>query len=1114
MLIITIIGCNNTTDPRTLFDKLKPEDIGIDFINNLQVDSAFDIFRYRNYYNGGGVAIGDINNDGLADVYFTANQTSNKLYLNKGNFEFEDITTQAGVGGNQAWSTGVSFVDVNNDGFLDIYVCNSGDVKGDDKANELFINSGDLGNPGQMVTFKEAAARYGIDDKGYSTHSAFFDYDNDGDLDFYLLNNSSIPIVNFMMHGYKNTRHERDSLGGDKMYRNDNGIFTDVTEEAGIYGSVIGFGLGVTVGDINKDGWLDIYVSNDFFERDYLYINQGNGTFNEELTKQIGHISAFSMGADMADIDNDSYPDIFVTDMLPEDEIRFKTLVGYDTYDVYQNKKKQGYHNQYMRNMLHLNVSNPSNQIEKVSRSFIEIGQIANVHSSDWSWGALIADYDNDGLKDIFVDNGIYKDITNRDFIDFFANEQMVLFEKKRTTEGIDFNELLKKMPSTKLNNYLYINQDGKYFENQAKESGINDLTFSNGSAYGDLDNDGDLDLVVNNVNMPPSIYRNNATQFNDNNYLGVVLRGSETNGFAIGSKITLFVNDVVFYQELMPSRGFQSSSDYNLIFGLGKHQMIDSIKVVWPDRTSQIISDVTVNKTITIDYNEVEVMDPLPKSEVIAQMLFRQVDLNKLSDYGHMEDEFSDFDYERLIPHKISTEGPAFAAADVNNDGVKDFYIGGAKGYKPQLYLSSKKGFVAANIDVFETEADYEDTAADFFDFDGDGDKDLYVGSGGNQFPYTPRYLVDRLYVNDGKGRFSKSESVLPKIPNVTSVVRSADFDKDGDLDLFIGSRVVPGKYGETPLSFLLINNGGKNFSDVTSQVSFNLGRVGMVTDAIWSDYDGDDDDDLLIVGEWMSIKIFNNNDGSLSDISKSIGLENTSGWWKAIHGDDIDDDGDMDFIVGNRGENSFLKASVESPLKLYASDFDENGSWDPIISYTKNNKSYPLPLKDEITEQVNYLKKKYVKFEDYAGRTMSEIFTEEQLNFSISKETKTFKTSILVNEGNHFSIKSLPFETQVSSTNAIHTYDFNRDGHKDIMLGGNFFGSPTKFGRFDASYGQILLGQGNMNFKVLDPAESGFFHKGVVKGIQSLNYNSREYFVLAFNNDSLKIYELLKKE
>ena len=801
--IVTLFFSNcSKVKTDTLFTQLPSSDTGIDFINEVKNGEDMNIFKYRNFYNGGGVAIGDINNDGLSDVYFTSNLGKNKLYLNKGNFKFEDISLKAGVEGKKVWSTGVVMVDINADGLLDIYVCNAGNSKGSQQNNELFINNGNL-------TFTEKAEAYNLANTGITTHAAFFDYDKDGDLDVYILNNSFIPVSSL---NYSNKRELRDKDwdvadilkgGGDKLLRNDNGKFVDVSEAAGIYGSLIGFGLGVTVGDVNGDLFPDIYISNDFYERDYLYINNKNGTFSEKIQDWTMHLSQSSMGADMADVNNDGKADIFVTDMLPEPDDRLKTTTNFENYDLFTRKLNLDFYTQFMQNTLQLNNGN---------QQFSEIANYAGVAKTDWSWGALLFDMDNDGLKDIYVCNGIYHDLTNQDFMDFFANElmqKMVITGKKAEIETI-----INKMPSTPIPNYAYKNNANLTFSNQAQNWGLDTPSFSNGAAYGDLDNDGDLDLVVNNVNMEAFVYKNNAEKNKQNHFVKVKLKGDQQNKFAVGSTVELFSGSEILRQELIPSRGFQSSIDYTMTFGIG-NKKIDSLQVIWPNGKTQTIKKVTNNTTIQLNILDAK-SDFVVKNKVVKP-LFSET---KATFLAHKENDYIDFDYEGLISKMISQEGPAYAVADLNGDGNEDVFIGGAKGQAAQVYLNKGNGvFTLVTQKDLQKDASFEDTAAAFFDADKDGDMDVLVGSGGNEKADQANYK-NRLYLNNGKGIFTKSATSLPTTNSNVAVIAPYDFDNDGDNDVFIGSRSVPGVYGIDPKHLLLENDGKGNFTNVIDSI------------------------------------------------------------------------------------------------------------------------------------------------------------------------------------------------------------------------------------------------------------------------------------------------------
>jgi len=1048
----------------------------------------FNVFTYRNYYNGGGVALGDLNGDGLPEIVLTSNMGANRLYLNLGNYRFRDITEETGFTKKKGrWSTGVTMADVNGDGLLDIYVCYAGKVDAEHRANELYINKGV--NKNGVPTFEERAKEYGIADEGYSTQAAFFDYDRDGLLDLFVINNSSRPVSSL---GMNNTRNVRDKDGGARLYHNVGGRFVDVSEKAGIYGSEIGFGLGLVISDVNRDGWPDIYQSNDFFEHDYLYINNRNGTFTEALDREMPVSSYFSMGLDIADINNDGLPDVYTTDMLPEDEYRLRTTSNFESWDTYQTKLKNGLGSQFMRNMLQLNNGNGT---------FSDAGQMAGVARTDWSWSALIADYDLDGQKDIYVTNGLARDVTSQDYVAFLSNSATMTAAARE--KRVDFLGLIKAMTSTKLPDYAFRNSGHMTFTNEAAAWGLNTPNISSGAAYGDLNGDGALDLVVNNVNDEAFVYRNNARSLSKNRYLQVKLEGDGKNRFAIGAKVTLRIGKDSVYQEQQPTRGFQSSVDYILTFGIGARDTVDALRVEWPDGRVSAMDHVAANQRVVLKQSESSKSPPIQQTPV--KTLLTDATSEAGLDFSHHENEFVDFDRERLIPKMVSTDGPFMSFADVNGDGLPDVFIGGAKDQPGDLLIQQRDGkFASSNRGVFEQDKVSEDLGSVFFDANGDGHPDLYVVSGGNDFSDMAPALQDRLYLNDGRGNFRKSEGSLP-IENFSgSRVAAADFDGDGDIDLFVGGRVVPGRYGIDPTSMLLRNDGKGHFSDFTKQAAPGLAQIGMVTDAVWTDVTGDGRADLVIVGEWMPIVIYRNKGGGKLERMGTRGLEKSNGWWNRIVAGDFNGDGRMDFVVGNLGLDTRLHATQNEPVTMYVKDFDGNGFYDQILCYYNNGRVYPLSLRDDLLEALPFLKPRYPDYKSYANQTITDIFSARELSDAVVKNAYTFSTSLARNNGDgSFTLIPLPAEAQLAPVEGILAADLDHDGKLDLLLAGNFDGVKPEIGRMSASFGLFLRGDGKGGFTPVPARRSGFLVPGQARDIERIRAKQGDLYVITRNND-----------
>ena len=1066
LITLLNISCNEVNPT---FELLESECTGITFNNELSYTEAFNPYTYRNFYNGGGVALGDINNDGLIDIYFTGNLVKNALYLNLGDFKFDEIAVSAGVACENIWSSGATFVDINQDGWLDLYVCKSGMPGGKNRHNELFINQKDN-------TFKEASEQYGLNIIGLSVQAAFFDYDLDGDLDCYLLNNSMRSVGAYDL--IENQRNIPDTEG-NRLLENRNGHFVNVSEEAGIYSSKIGFGLGITLSDFNNDLWPDLFISNDFFEKDYLYINNQKGGFNEMGDSYFNATSMGSMGADAADIDNDLNTDLMVTEMLPERLSRKKLKASYESWDKHQLAKSKGYGNQFPRNVLQRNMG---------ADTFAEISRIAGVDGSEWSWSALFFDMDNDGLKDLYISNGIHKDLLDRDYLTFMANDEKV---RQLIEEDNDvLSKLIDVMPSAAVPNGAYKNKGSFQFENVRELWGFETPSFSNGSAYGDLDNDGDLDLVVNNINAPAFIYKNNSTE---NNYLQISLKGFEKNTFGIGSKVILHQQGQKNMLEQFPSRGFQSAISNRLHFGLGKNSRIDSIEILWPDQKRSVLKEVSANQYIHIDYATVEKIGPIvPKEKNKTARSANQSILN----FTHKENGFVDFNQERLLPQMYSNEGPIIIKGDLNGDMLPDFFFGGAKGQASELWLSDGEKYRSSSKTEFEKDAMSEDTKAIFIDIDNDGDLDLYVGSGGKAYSKFSFNLHDRIYINNGNGTFVKQAKTLFSRPFSTGALTAADFDNDGDIDLFVGERYQVETYGIDGQGFILRNDGAGNFTEEAPEV---FSKIGMLTDAAHLDLNKDGLEDIIVIGEWMSPKVFINVQGTFKEAKENYGLANEKGLWASLEIADLNADGHQDLVMGNIGENSFYKKG----MKMFVKDFDGNGTAEQIMTYHESGVDYPILDRDELFKQIPFLKKKYLYYKDYASANMTDLFGEDIYKTALIKELHVLSSAIYWGSDNTFTRNTLAPEIQYSNVSSILLEDTDNNGKIDIILGGNQTRIKPQFGPLESSNGWVLKQQKNGIFE--KPRSLGI--KGEIRSITSFKNKDKYSIIIGINNESIQI-------
>jgi enediyne biosynthesis protein E4 len=1076
-------ACRPTREGPAFFELLSPRRTGVTFENRLPEDTTFNILNYLYYYNGGGVAAGDVNGDGLPDLYFTANVGANRLYLNRGDYRFEDVTERAGVGGAGGWTTGVTMADVNGDGRLDLYVSGVSylTMRG---RNVLYVNAGD-------GTFTDRTEEFGLQHVGYSTQAAFFDYDGDGDLDMYLLNHSTHTERTI---GRRPDRNERNPRAGDRLFRNDGGRFTDVSAQAGIFGGLEGFGLGVVASDLDLDGCPDLYVANDFQESDFLYHNNCDGTFTEVIAAATGHTSRFSMGVDAADMNNDGRPDLITVDMLPQREEILKTSANAESYTVFDLKLKAGYHAQYARNALQLN---------RGGGRFSDIGYLAGVSATDWSWAPLFADLDNDGLRDLFVTNGIYRRPNDLDYINYVGNEAVQASLSKGVTR--DNLSLLSRMPQVPLPNYAFRNNGDLTFSNMAPAWGLAQPGFSNGAVYVDLNNSGALDLVVNNVNAPASIYRNRAREVNGSHYLTITLRGEGANTAGIGARVVVRHGTTTQSAEQMPTRGFQSSVDPRLHFGLGTSARLDTLTVIWPDHRFQTLVDVSVDRVLTLEQKNAAGRHAY-RSAAPAAPLFAEIGTRAGIDVKHAERTFLDYNREPLMPHLLSREGPALAVADANADGLDDVYVGGATGQPGRLYLQQRDGrFHASAQPSIAADSVAEDVDAAFFDANGDGHPDLVVASGGNELWGESEALRSRLYLNDGAGRFRRDAAALPAIYENASCVVPGDFDGDGDVDLFVGSRVVARRYGVAPTSHLLANDGRGRFTDVVLDRAPELAKAGMVTDAAWIASATTGRLDLVVVGEWMPVRVFRQEHGRLVDRTAESGLAQSNGWWNTVAAVDLRGTGRTDLVLGNLGLNSYIRATSTEPARLYVSDFARNGSLQQVLTFYKNGVSYPMAGRDELVRLIPSLRSRYPSYKSFGASRVDQVFTAEELAGATVLEARTFASALALADGKgHYTLAPLPAEAQLAPVYAVAAEDYTGDGRVDLVLGGNFWGVTPARGRYDASYGLLLRGDGNGAFAPVDMAESGLVLRGEVRDLATLRAANGETLTIAARNDS----------
>lgn len=1091
-------SCRHAED--TLFTHISSSQSHITFVNHIEEDTNFNILTYEYLYNGGGVATGDLNGDGLTDIVFTGNMVSNKVYLNEGNFRFKDVTDAVGFTKRKRWKTGVVMADVNGDGLLDIYVCYSGPGTDADRTNELYINNGVKNG---IPTFTESAKAYGLDAPGtYSTTATFFDMDNDGDLDMFLVNHADMFYNPF--YNTEKLRATRHPKFGNRLYRNDNGVFKDISEEAHITGSGLNFGLSVATSDINNDGWTDIYVTNDYDERDFMYLNNHDGTFREVLDKAAGHISEFAMGSDIADYNNDTKPDVMVLDMLPEDNHRQKLLKGADAYDKYNMRVEHGFHHQQMRNTLQLNNGTDTSGMP----IFSEVGQLAGVSNTDWSWAPLFADFDNDGWKDLFISNGIFKDITNLDFVKYTSGYSNNFTDQKG--DKVQMWQLIQEMPSTRLNNYFYHNNHDLSFTNVSQSWGLNKKAISNGSAYADLDNDGDLDLVINCINDEPTLLKNNAVEENAGHYLRIKLKGESKNTQGIGAKVYVTTAHNKQMQEQFITRGFQSSVDPVMHIGLGQDSTVKCIEVHWLGGRTSKLDNIKANTTITVD--EATATKDTVATTSASQPLFRDVTATSGIHYIHQSSAFVDFKVSPLLPCQFSKTGPALAKGDANGDGLEDVFTGGSAEQEKTLFLQTKEGtFIPAQSQPWNT--DNKSTTADalFFDADGDGDMDLYLVSGGADYYLNAKNYQDQLYENDGKGNYTLALNALPAETISGSCVRAADINKDGLPDLFVGGKISPGRFPEAPASLVLKNKSAKGhiqFVNDSNQRDTTVLHPGMVTDAVWIDLNKDGWQDLIVVGMFMPVSVFENNHGVLQNATKAYGLDTTNGWWCRLLAADFDNDGDTDLVVGNMGTNTQFKATTKEPLTIQYADFNGDEVIDPILCYYNEGKSYPYFSRDEILEQMPALQKRFGRYQDYADAQITDMFSNEQLAKASTASIQTLNSIYISNDGNkRFTIKSLPVYAQLSMVNGLIARDIDKDGKMDIVLAGNFYPMRVQLGPMDASIGLVLKGNGSGTFTPLPYAQTGLDIRGDVRSLLEVKAGDHTLLVAGKCNEAVQV-------